>query len=157
MALPIEKQFPKLRLHGYRITSSEDQRYNCIAFAAGDQQRFWWPNGVKPYYWPAGFPLVETVENFVHVFESLGYESCESAELEPGFQKVAIYALGSAPKHAARQTAEGKWLSKLGPNVDIEHNTLDALTGLTYGAVARLLRRPITVATPPANKRGKKK
>ena len=41
--------------------------------------------------------------------------------LEPGFEKVALYALGGVPKHAARQLSSGRWSSKLGDLEDVEH------------------------------------
>ncbi len=46
--------------------------------------------------------------------------------------------------HVARQLKEGMWTSKLGPDEDIEHNTLDALEGELYGAVTQVLKRPLT-------------
>ena len=36
----IERAFPKIRTH-YKITSPEDYKYNCIAFAAGDTNKHW--------------------------------------------------------------------------------------------------------------------
>jgi hypothetical protein len=62
---------------------------------------------------------------------------------EEGYEKVALFALLGAPKHAARQVPGGRWTSKLGEREDIEHE-LHALTGQVYGSVARVLKR-----TPP--------
>jgi hypothetical protein len=38
--------------------------------------------------------------------------------------------------------ANGGWTSKLGESAQIEHATLDALTGEAYGVVAQILKRP---------------
>jgi hypothetical protein len=50
--------------------------------------------------------------------------------------------------HATRQVPSGKWTSKLGVNIDIEHNLVGSLedAGLTdeeYGKVVQFLKRPI--------------
>jgi hypothetical protein len=61
--------------------------------------------------------------------------------LEPGLEKIAIFAKGGRPTHAARQLGSGRWTSKLGRAEDIEHD-LRALEGEAYGAVAFFLQRP---------------
>ncbi len=56
-------------------------RYNCIAWAAGENHRRWWPADwdTVTFYWPPHLPRQplgkETLENFVRAFESLGYNS----------------------------------------------------------------------------------
>ena len=73
---------------------------------------------------------------------ALGYHACPGGALEPGFDKVAIYALNDGnPKHVARQLSSGLWTSKLGTMEDIEHD-LDGLVGERYGSVVAFLRRP---------------
>ncbi len=75
--------------------------------------------------------------------ETLGYETCDNAELEAGFEKVAIYAHANRlPTHAAKQLPSGLWSSKIGRGEDIEHNTLESLAGRLYGDVAQILKRP---------------
>ena len=49
--------------------------------------------------------------------------------LEIGFEKVAIYSDAHGPQHVARQLPDGKWTSKLGQQVDVEHSTLSVLEG----------------------------
>ena len=64
------------------------------------------------------------------------------ADLEPGVEKVAIYAdEHGEPQHAARQLPSGNWTSKIGSLEDIEHNTLRAVEGPMSGTVARILKR----------------
>jgi hypothetical protein len=68
---------------------------------------------------------------------------CENGELENGFEKIAIYVDKTRkPTHAAHQLPNGKWESKLGGDVDIQHDSLAELTGELYGEAACYLRRP---------------
>jgi len=81
----IERAFPKIRTH-YKITSPEDYKYNCIAFAAGDTNKHWWP---KALYWPEGIPSTEDLNSFIACFKSLGYEECEmNGNFEPGYENL---------------------------------------------------------------------
>jgi hypothetical protein len=129
-----------------RITSLEDKNYNCIAWAAEEDDRWWWPT--KDYYWPPGVTREETIEAFVLAYATIGYEACENAELEPGYQKIAIYVDSRGiPTHAARQLRKGEWASKMGTDCDIEHPTLQSIRewpgGRSYGSAKVYLRRPI--------------
>jgi hypothetical protein len=137
----LEEIFPGLRGKSYRITSPKDEGYNCIAFAAGDDKNWWWPDAGEQDDWPSGVTRAETVEAFCEAFATLGYVVCDNDQLEPGFDKIAIFARDGAPKHAARQAESGCWISKLGRSEDIEH-ALHDLSGEVYGAVALLMKRP---------------
>jgi hypothetical protein len=130
---------------GYAVTSDRSKRYNCIAWAAGDIAKWWWPGpNLEVEYWPAGVPHVETLEAFQAAFASLGYLVCADVGLEPGFEKIAIFASDSnQPKHAARQLPNGRWTSKLGNLEDIEHALRD-LDGTEYGSVQVIMKRPIS-------------
>jgi len=66
--------------------------------------------------------------------------SPETPDLEEGFERIAIFAILAQPTHAARQLENGRWTSKLGRAVDIEHE-LDALEGTDYGKVTQILKR----------------
>ena len=125
----------------YRITSPTSWEYNCIAWAAGKQAQWWWPYQHPAYYWPESVPRELSVDRFVQAFASVGFEPCEHDDLEPGFEKVAIYAINGKPTHAARQLPDGQWTSKLGKNIDITHS-LRGLEGSIYGQVAAYLKRP---------------
>lgn len=123
--------------------------YNCIAWAAGKKDQPWWPaKTIKGYYWPSGLPREdigeESLPNFVKAFETEGYVQCENGDIETGYEKVAIYADKSDhPLHAARSLVKGVWSSKIGDEEDIEHLTLEALSGKEYGKPAAYLKRPI--------------
>lgn len=134
--------FPALR-DDYRKTSPQDVAYNCIAWAAKDTARWWWP--VHGYWWPVGAPANRSVSAFIVAFGRLGYQSCSNGSLEEGFEKVAIYADSSGDvQHMARQLPDtGRWTSKLGIAEDIQHTTPAELEGDCYGAVVQYMRRPI--------------
>ncbi len=142
--LPHLKQhgFPGLSLQSCVVTSPAALHYNCIAWAAGDASRWWWPTGSQQQrYWPAGVAEEETIDAFIQAFEGLGYSQCDSSTHEPGIEKIAIYALNGTPKHASRQLLRGNWSSKLGPACDILH-TPTCVDGPEYGTAVVYMRRP---------------
>jgi hypothetical protein len=141
---------PYLTPDNHIETSKATPLYNCIAWAAGDDRRYWWPCGG---YWPKGVPREETLEAFVQAFEVSGYELCEDGSLEPGFEKVALYIDGTGiPAHAALQLPDGRWTSKLGHCEDITHSTLDAVNCKEYGYAQWFLKRERTITNNETNK-----
>jgi hypothetical protein len=119
--------------------------YNCIAFAVGDTSIAWWPNN-EDSYWPSeeeGVPQEETVAALFAAYKvKKRYSLCEAGDLEPGFEKIAIFANAQGvPTHAAHQRSDGKWESKLGAGIDIWHDSLDELAGPLYGQVVHFLKR----------------
>jgi hypothetical protein len=146
MVTPFEVLFPALQPLSYQVTSPTDTAYNCIAWAAGDTQTWWWPDPDGLAYWPAGASRTETVAAFVTALGSLGYSPCAGGQLEPGFEKVALFADAQGrPRHAARQLPDGRWTSKMGELEDIAHGLHD-LAGSVYGAVIQVLKRPAAAA-----------
>jgi hypothetical protein len=139
----LERIFPALRGTAYQVTSPPDDLYNCIAWAAGDTTRWWWPTEAtsrSKVHWPPDVPPEQTLDAFREAFAALGYAVCDDERLEAGYEKVALFALVGVPKHAARQLPNGRWTSKLGESLDIEHGLHD-LTGMVYGSVALVLKR----------------
>lgn len=136
--MSLEHSFPNLEAHGYRVTSPDSLAYNCIAWAGGDDTQWWWPD--DDAYWPNEDRAV-VVEVFVTAFATLGYAPAENDTLEAGYDRVALYAKDRRVTHAARQLPNGRWTSKLGYDVDIEHN-LEGLEGPLYGRVVQILKRP---------------
>ncbi len=135
------KPFPNLMSEGYLATSPMTNRYNCIAWAAGDDTRWWWPGDRPTDYWPSEIPKRTTIYAFLELFRSLGYEKCADGEHEAGIEKVVIYASENVVTHASRQIPNGNWTSKLGTHIDIEHHTISGLEGPAYGQAVRFLRR----------------
>jgi hypothetical protein len=136
----IEMQFPQLVSEGFNITSNIDPKYNCIAWAAEDNNRFWWPIGRT--YRPANCPRVLDMSSFKLAFEALGYNECADGNHEGGYKKVAIYEKDGKPTHAARQLPDGTWTSKLGKEEDISH-TLHGLDASSYGAPTLFMRKTL--------------
>lgn len=135
----IEDFLPTIKPTNYKITSDPTEEYNCIAWAAGDNTRWW---SYQPgYMWPPEVPRGPLVESMVAVFANLGYEVCQDASFEVGYDKVAIYEKNGLWKHAARQLPNSLWTSKLGGFYDIEHATLDDLCGDYYGSVYCIMKK----------------
>ena len=88
------------------------------------------------------------MQAFIAAYATLRYECCDDGEPEPGYEKVVIYVKDGSPTHAARQLANGKWTSKLGAHIDVEHPTPTSLVVELpnlfpeYGLPAQYLRRP---------------
>jgi hypothetical protein len=140
----VEGQIPRLENSDYRVTSERDPRYNCFAFAAGDTTKVWSPTILgSGVYWPPGIPALPSMNGVIDAYRACGFERCTSADLEAGFEKIAVFADDAGePRHAARQLPDGTWTSKLGDHVDIEHQELDAVGGGFFGEPQVYMRRP---------------
>lgn len=135
-----ESDFPKLRDSGFELKSDADESYNCIAWAAGENTRWWEP--IVGRYWPEGAGRLYTVEALMQAYAARGFVECSDAVHEEGVQKIAIYGANDEYLHVARQLRNGLWTSKLGPDEDICHHSFDALMGDAYGQVVKLMARP---------------
>src|SRR3989344_1968584 len=93
----LERLFPNLSQSGYRLTSPDTDDYNCVAWAAGDDQKFWDP--AAGYYWPEGFKTSYHVDVLKDLFMSKGYIECDSSEFQIGKEKIAIYGKGQVYEH----------------------------------------------------------
>lgn len=134
--------FPNAAM-GWKQESNVDPSYNCIAYAVGDTNLRWWPGDVD-YFWPQNISQDNTVDAFVELFESYDYVVCEDGQPENDFEKIAIYATEEGVTHAARQEADGSWVSKLGENIDIRHGTVNIIEDGAYGKAVKFLKRRIT-------------
>lgn len=139
----LQKIFPNLQPGTFAITSKDADDYNCIAWAAGDTQRWWWPIDAQHAYWPKGHPKRVTLENFINTFrKELGYRPCKDGSLQRGYEKLAIYVDSHGlPTHMARQLSNGVWSSKLGELEDIAHVSLHGIEQPDYGSPQCFLRR----------------
>ena len=100
------------------------------------------------YYWPEDVGTDSSLDSWVQKFVHQGYETTGNRDLEPGFEKIAIYVdtQDNRPSHVA--LSDGRtWKSKLGKLQDIEHASLDILEGdqeYEYGIVEHILRRSVS-------------
>lgn len=144
-SISLELRFQSLKKSIYCVTSKITPTYNCVAWAAGETDRPWWPVPYPsaPYYWPES-DKDELLEDFISGFGTLGYVSCDGGNLEEGYEKIAIYIdEESEISHMARQLNTGLWTSKCGNLEDIQHNLedLEGGHGYGYGKVCHFMKR----------------
>jgi hypothetical protein len=143
----VEGDFPALSEHNSYVTSHATKHYNCIAWAAGEDFRRWWPDPMGVGFWPASAPREVTMQAFLVAFATLGFEPCGDGAFEAGVEKIVLMGRGDAtgwivPTHAARQLESGAWTSKLGSLEDIRHETVDVIEGPLYGEAVEYMSRP---------------
>ena len=139
----VKNKWPKLGTHNYRDTSHATPKYNCMAFANGDERHKWecGRNGGR-FYWPDG--LGDSLDDWCQIFVRQGFSVTDNRAVEVGYDKVAIYVDGQNDTSHVAITSGDTWKSKLGNYQDISHDTLDLLEGYEsceYGRVAVVLRR----------------
>lgn len=133
--------WPNLSKTKFEVTSCYSEEYNCLAYAAGEDDRWWSPLPSPGYYWPPGIPRKNTWDSFIAAYATLGFELCEDGQLEEGYEKLAIYGSEfGRPKHVAIQLSDGTWSSKLGKLQDINHELL-GLEVKEYSQVQRFMKR----------------
>ena len=134
--------FPNLAGTQPHITSPIDWDYNCVAWVVGDNTRWYEPFGdvllsaSPPYYWPEGIPgrpNDKSYATYIGLFESYGFRAADNELVEPGYTKIAIYVKDDEFRHVARQTADGRWSSKIGKQEDIIHELRALESGGPYG------------------------
>ena len=133
--------FPKLASEGFEIVGEPTTEYNCIAYAAGDTGDWWWPD--EDSYWPPWATPDDSTESLQEAFAGIGYELCDDSHFEEAYLKVALYADDGKFQHAAAQTPDGAWRSKMGRGPLIEHRSAESLSGGPYGEVYCFMRRPL--------------
>ena len=137
----LEYLFPNLVGSGYEITGETSDQYNCIAWALGITTEKW--NSEDPAdYWPPSLPRNNRVETVMRLFAAEGFSLCDDDMLEPGYEKIALYAFVGRSYHVARQMPDGRWTSKLGRREVITHLSPDNLVRSIYGEVHCIMRRP---------------
>ena len=131
--------FPNLAREDFEIVEEPSSRYNCIAYAAGRADDWWWPDGIN--YWPPWATLTDRIASLVEVFAGLGYEQCDDSRAQAGYQKVALYEVQGEMKHAAAQMPNSRWRSKMGQGPVIEHRSPESLSGGPYGEATVYMRK----------------
>jgi hypothetical protein len=142
----MQQPFPNMSTTNTKPTSPCNKDYNCIAWAYGRNDVWCEPDIKGQYFWPIS-NRAYTLKAYEDLFSSIGYKICSDEKYEDGFEKIALYVDDAGiPTHAARQLPTGKWTSKLGENIDIEHETPEILNepgdGSGYGIVKIFMKRP---------------
>lgn len=123
----------------FEVNSPNDNKYNCLAFAASRTDRFWWPAIADGCFWPLD-DLSTEFNNLILAYETVGYQLCDSWEFDPKLKKIALYVDDNNQfTHASRQLRIGLWTSKLGQAFDIIHGTPYTIEGDVYGKVGAFM------------------
>ena len=144
----ITRHLPGLDDSSYKITSDKTDHYNCVAWAVGEDDRWWSHDLGDDYFWPDEAPRRESADAYRAMFALFGFQECDSGALEPGREKIAIFADEGQFTHVARQLPSGRWTSKLGEDCDIEHDLNDLtrrrspFAQYRYGDIVAFMRRP---------------
>jgi hypothetical protein len=141
----LETALPVLKRANYRIVLPETEQYNCIAWAAGDQTRWWHPFVDREHcYWPLP-DTTHSMTNYIAAFETVGYRLCaHDPSPEPRIEKIALYQRRDLDgcSHAARQLPSGVWTSKVNDLAGIAHLRPSDLEGEQgYGSVVEYMSR----------------
>src|SRR3990172_11289809 len=67
------QDLPHLTEHNCIITSPATADYNCLAWAGGDDTRWWEPDPMGQYYWPDDAPRTLTTDAFLRAYSTLGF------------------------------------------------------------------------------------
>jgi len=89
----MEQAFPRLVGTSFEITSPATPDYNCIAWTAGDTSRWWEPDLSNFYYWPNGASRRYTLDAYTQACGTCGFETCDRAAFEVGWEKVVRRAI----------------------------------------------------------------
>lgn len=133
--------FPNSTDNNWRWKSQPTWEYNCLAFSVHREDVWMWPDEREQFSWPVGMPRGDDIATLRAFFQSIGFSVCASTAIEAGFEKIAIYAMGTDPSHVARQIGSGRWKSKMSGGIDIEHDDLTVLADGDYGNVQLIMRR----------------
>lgn len=117
--------------------SPESRPYNCFAWSLCRNDIGWVYNIVDK--WGNNNKIVE-IEDFDRFYQSFGYEICgksiQDCTSKKGLKKIALFCKDEKPQHAAKESKDGWWESKLGNNIKIMHR-LEQMEGGYYGNVCR--------------------
>jgi hypothetical protein len=141
------KDFPNITYNNSRQTSESNEEYNCISWALGNTHEWIWPGlNITNTKWPIDIPRLLNKNIFIKLFESYGFKLIPNKDTGLVFdlQKIVLYVdYYNKPTHAARQLPSGRWTSKIGANLDIEHDTPEVLEGPLYGKVDIVMAKKI--------------
>lgn len=126
--------FPRLQSGDYCVTGAATPTYNCFAWSMRDTSR-WLQSEVDSFYGNNNGTL--ELSDFDDMYANEGLKPVTNAT--PSNPEVVLYAKGSTPTHAARNTGAGcgGFESKLGQYVRIAHYPYQLEGGSVYGDINR--------------------
>ena len=145
------RYFMDLEMSGFNnceIVGRPTHRYNCIAWAFGDNTRWWWP--AYGAFWPEeclvedenSYSGIDEVKSFEKLFEYIGAEETTNDKPEKGYVKLAVYKGARNYKHMARLLPDGQWTSKMGDCAKVVNRYPEDLAGGVYGNVSKIIKIP---------------
>jgi hypothetical protein len=140
MLRELEREFPNIGRSGvFRPTSPIDPRYNCIAYAAGRTDVWYWPGSIG---WPHELPSKINCASLQSLFtDLLDFEITTDDKFEVGYKKVCLFKdQSSMPTHASFLVEKGVWKSKFGRFINALHSLSDLEEG-AYGEPYVFLRK----------------
>jgi hypothetical protein len=140
---------PELDKLPYKLRSKSTNRYNCVAFSAGDYRRNWSPERLGGYYWPDDLPRDDSLGTIKEIFRRRGFSECESTKPEDCVEKIAFYADRLGCTHVARQMPGGPWASKMGGAADIEHDEVEWVECPMVGKFVEVMCRVVEATAQP--------
>lgn len=144
-------------------TSDPDPGYNCVAWALGRNDRFWWPDmwgataeGARDEFWPLPYVGHYAMAQIENLLAHYGYEKTEIFDYETGVAKIAVYAEGDTPTHLARMimpdefpdVPAGLWTSKIFRGIDAAHELNALATPQIFGSVFAVYAKTIPTTAP---------
>ena len=140
----IERSFPNLKhKENFEYTSNQTDDYNCVAWANEKDDDF-----ITIPYYNSNDCFNDMLEGYINYFISFGFERTEYFEKDNKYTIIALYTKDENQfMHVARLLENGKWTSKIGNWEDIEHTTLNSLSGGAYGEPTVFMRKLKTISS----------
>lgn len=127
----------------FKVNSPLTDVYNCIAFAMGLTDRWVDIFAYPGHWWPPIEERSENKDSLVKAFEYMGFEICDNADVEDGYDKVVLFCKDEKWTHAARIVANGVEHSKFGKGWDAFHGGNNIFHGSDYGDEYAYMKRSI--------------
>ncbi len=130
--------FPDLESDkNFRLLSDRDDKYNCIAWAMGYNDRWVDIEEAPGHWWPDGVSKDMSPQSLIDAFCSEGFEMSDNADPEDGYSKVVLYKsiFSEYWTHAARILTSEIEYSKFGKLWDGQHShNVLSNTGFTFSS-----------------------
>ena len=112
------------------FTSEVDYNYNCLSWALGCNAVPF--ENSRGAFWPWKNIPDDTADGWTQLCRYHGFTESDNSDFVSGYEKIAIFENDDGELHAARQSREGRWKSKLGDmGPDIDHDGLEGLKPTT--------------------------